>query len=99
MNSNGYEAVPDMLKSTPQWAIWKSIPQSSRAKPLKVPFMLSGQPADTRHPDGWGDFSSALEAWHKHQGQYNGLGFLFTAKDGFAGLDIDNCVEGGIEGG
>lgn len=60
--------------------------------------MLSGQPADTRHPDGWGDFSSALEAWHKHQGQYNGLGFLFTAKDGFAGLDIDNCVEGGIEG-
>ena len=96
MNFNGYGAVPKILISTPQWAIWKSIPQPSRVKPLKVPFMVSGQPADTKQPDNWGEFETAYEAWNKHQGQYNGLGFLFTATDQFAGLDIDNCVVDGV---
>lgn len=95
MNSNGYEAVPEILRTTPQWAVWKSIPQTSRAKPLKVPFMVSGQPADTRHPGNWGEFTTALDTWYEHQGQYNGLGFLFTSEDCFAGLDIDNCVVNG----
>ena len=96
MISNGFDAVPEMLKSTPQWAVWKSIPQTSRVKPLKVPFMVSGEPADTRHPGNWGAFNAALQAWSEHQGQYAGLGFLFTHNDEFAGIDIDNCVVEGV---
>lgn len=95
MNSNGYEAVPTILKTMPHWAVWKSIPQTSRVKPLKVPFMTSGTPADTRRSDGWGAFETALQTWNEHQGQYAGLGFLFTLEDEFAGLDIDNCVVDG----
>lgn len=95
MTSNGFNAVPISLRSTAQWAVWKLVPQTARPKPLKVPFTVTGQPADSMNPAQWGSYEAAYETWNKNQSTYNGLGFLFVPQGEFAGLDIDNCVEDG----
>ena len=86
--------VPTELLVLDQWVGWKSTLKPGAAKPTKVPKNPhSGGNAESDNPKTWGavwDASSAAKA----RG-FDGVGFVFTEDDEFAGVDLDHSIEDG----
>lgn len=89
-NANGLpppEVLPDVLKNTPNWIVWKEEKKDGRL--TKVPYNPStGHKADHTNPDHGTTFKDAVQALST--GSYDGLGFIFTGTK-YAGIDIDDC--------
>src|ERR671912_2479395 len=83
------ENIPEQLKTRPQWVVWKAVGD----KPDKVPYSArTGRRASSTDLLTWSTFQEALEAYEN--GDYAGLGFVFSSADPYTGIDIDNCVDG-----
>ena len=81
------ENVPEELRVRPQWVVWKGVGE----KPDKVPYSArTGRKASSTDLMSWSTFEEALEAYE--DGEYAGLGFVFSSADPYTGLDLDNCV-------
>jgi putative DNA primase/helicase len=81
--------IPEELRIRPQWVVWKAVDD----KPDKVPYSArTGRRASSTDLLTWSTFQEALEAYEN--GDYAGLGFVFSSADPFTGIDIDNCVDG-----
>jgi putative DNA primase/helicase len=79
------ENIPGELKARPQWVVWKAVGE----KPDKVPYSArSGRRASSTDLLTWGTFQEALEAYQN--GEYAGLGFVFSSADPYTGIDLDN---------
>jgi putative DNA primase/helicase len=82
------ENIPGELKARPQWVVWKAVGD----KPDKVPHSArSGRRASSTDLLTWSTFQEALEAYDN--GDYAGLGFVFSSADPYTGIDLDNCVD------
>jgi putative DNA primase/helicase len=82
------ENFPGELKAWPQWVVWKAVGD----KPDKVPYSArSGRRASSTDLLTWSTFQEALEAYEN--GDYAGLGFVFSSADPYTGIDLDNCVD------
>ena len=80
--------LPDDLKSVPQWVVWKS--QARNDKQTKVPFSaLSSEPASSTDSRTWCDFETVCRVFE--EGNFDGIGFVFTKDDSFCGIDLDHC--------
>ena len=83
------ETIPKELKARPQWVVWKAVGD----KPDKVPYSArTGRRASSTDLLTWATFQEALEAYEN--GEYAGIGFVFSSADPYTGIDIDNCVDG-----
>jgi putative DNA primase/helicase len=81
------ENIPGELKGRPQWVVWKAVGD----KPDKVPYSArSGRRASSTDLLTWSTFQEAFEAYEN--GEYAGLGFVFSSADPYAGIDLDDCV-------
>jgi len=81
------ENIPEELKARPQWVVWKAIGD----RPDKVPYSVrSGHKASSTDLMTWSTFAEALEAYDN--GEYVGLGFVFSSADPYTGIDLDNCI-------
>lgn len=80
------EAIPASLRSRSQWVVWR-YEQRGDSKPTKVPRTIDGAPASTTGPGTWTSFAQAIAAAPR----FDGVGFVFTAQDPWAGIDIDGC--------
>jgi putative DNA primase/helicase len=84
------ENIPKELKARPQWVPWKAIGD----KPDKVPYSVrTGRRASSTDLLTWSTFQEALEAYEN--GQFDGLGFVFSSADPYTGIDMDRCVDEG----
>jgi putative DNA primase/helicase len=82
------ENIPEELKTRPQWVPWKAVGE----KPDKVPYSVrTGRRASSTDLLTWATFQEALEAYEN--GEYAGLGFVFSSADPYTGVDLDNCVD------
>lgn len=73
-----------------QWVCWRS--EERAGKPTKVPYSPgSGRRARSSDPATWGALTEAREAAAREG--YDGIGFVFTARDPFCGVDLDSCVD------
>ena len=81
-----FPTVPAELKERKQWVVWRLIEKNG--KPTKVPFQPNGKSAKTNDPQSWTDFQSVCSAL----GDFDGIGFVFTADDPYTGVDVDNCI-------
>lgn len=82
------DKIPQDLRTLPQWVVWKL--QTRKGKLTKVPFHpQTGTFASTTDPRTWSDFDTACRVFE--QGNYDGVGFVFTNKDPFCGIDLDKC--------
>jgi putative DNA primase/helicase len=82
------ENIPEELKVRPQWVVWKAVGEKSD----KVPYSVrTGRRASSTDLMSWSTFKEALEAYE--DGEYAGLGFVFSSADPFTGIDLDNCVD------
>ncbi len=81
--------VPEDLEDYPQWVGWEY--RRIKAKPgcTKVPLRLdgshTGSPASTTDPSTWASYDVARP--------HPRIGFVFTAKDPFCGMDLDDCLD------
>lgn len=71
------------LADVKQWVLWKY--ENGR----KVPYAASGRRASPSQPRTWTTYEKAREL----EEEYDGIGFAFKEGDGFAGIDIDNCID------
>lgn len=87
------DRVPEALVAENQWLVWKAVKIVKRdgtEKVTKVPYdPKTGKKASTQRRSHWGSFDDACLAMM--EGDYQGLGFVFTADDPFVGIDLDNC--------
>jgi putative DNA primase/helicase len=82
------ENIPEELKARPQWVVWKAVGD----KPDKIPYSArSGRKASSTDLLTWSTFQEALEAYEN--GDYAGLGFVFSSADPYSGVDLDDCVD------
>jgi putative DNA primase/helicase len=82
------QLVPEELCSYSQFVIWRLV--SRNGKPAKVPHSpWTGFPASVTNPGHWAPHHVAQQAATANC--FDGIGFVFTAADPFAGVDLDRC--------
>ena len=89
--------IPDGLKAVAGWLMWSWWWDGKRW--TKPPRNIDGVKIDQTDPDNWVDYSTALQAYQRERGKFDGIGFSLGAMDSLGGVDLDHCVQGGkIEG-
>jgi putative DNA primase/helicase len=82
------ENIPEEMRQRPQWLVWKL--EERDDKLTKVPYIAGGVgKASSTDSLTWRSFEEAVQALET--GRYNGIGFVFSSGDPFAGVDLDNC--------
>lgn len=82
-----FEKIPQEKKDRPQWVVWKW--EERDGKPTKPPYdPKTGKRASHNDPSTWGTFEDAIKALDRG---FDGIGFVFTEKDPFCGIDLDKC--------
>jgi hypothetical protein len=84
------ENIPPELKALPQFVVWRYTWKDKGGKWDKPPSdPKTGGPASHSDPATWATFECALSAYRA--GGWDGIGFVFTEGDPFAGVDLDDC--------
>ena len=85
-----YNSIPQSLRDTALWCVWRYQTRDGESKPTKVPYNpLTGKGAKSNDRSTFGTFGQALFALEA-QG-YDGLGIgLF---DDLCAIDLDHCVD------
>lgn len=73
------------ISSESRWCVWKMTAEGKK-EPLNP---KTGGGAMSNQPSTWADFNTAYEAREKLNG--NGVGFFLGG--GYAGIDIDDCID------
>ena len=82
------DCLPEELRQRHQWVVWKL--EERDGKPTKVPYIAGGGgKASSTDSLTWRSFEEAVQALET--GRYNGIGFVFSSGDPFAGIDLDKC--------
>lgn len=84
-----------LLSLARQWVLWRT--EARDGKPTKVPLNPhNGYHASVTDPGAWGTLAEAYEATTKHE--CDGVGFVFSKKDSYVGVDLDKCItDGAVE--
>lgn len=80
---------PEELRAMPQWLLWRYVERNG--KKTKEPFQANGSHAKASDPSTWTTFNLAIESYGR--GTFDGIGFVFTADDPYAGVDLDKCLD------
>jgi putative DNA primase/helicase len=82
--------IPVEFRSLRQWVLWKYELRGDTW--TKIPYQPSkpSLKAKADVPDTWGSFDLAWEAYQT--GDFDGIGFEFSADDEFFGVDVDKCL-------
>lgn len=98
------ENIPLELQVLPQWVLWRGTWTTTKEgvrKITKVPYSTRLRKASTTDPQTWTTFERvvralpvALDAWGEDapESPGGGIGFVFTADDPYAGVDLDHAV-------
>ncbi|MCM3527872.1 phage/plasmid primase, P4 family [Cytobacillus oceanisediminis] len=90
-NPYNFNEIPAELKALPQWILWRK--EERGGKPTKVPYQVNGEMAQANNRRTWSTFATAVKFYL--EGDYDGIGFVFSRQDHYIGIDIDKCVVGG----
>jgi putative DNA primase/helicase len=77
--------IPEELRQLPQWVNWRI--EQREGKPTKVPKQPSGMNASSTASKTWSTFERVAQT----NGQFYGIGFVFTKETGYIGIDLDKC--------
>jgi putative DNA primase/helicase len=90
-NPYNFNEIPAELKALPQWILWRN--EKRNNKPTKVPYQVDGEMAQANNRRTWSTFATAIKFYL--EGNYDGIGFVFSRQDNYIGIDIDKCVADG----
>lgn len=81
--------APELLKSLPQWVLWKYQQVPGKDKPKKPPFQVNGRAATVDDPATWSSCRQAIDALDTST-VYQGVGFMLER--GIVAIDLDYCL-------
>lgn len=84
-----FNEIPSELKNQPNWILWKAETKES-GKVTKIPYQIDGNEAQSNNPRTWSTFPTAVKFYR--DSNVDGIGFVFSRRDKFVGIDIDGCV-------
>lgn len=85
-----FQNIPQELQSLRQWVCWR-LEDDGSSKPTKVPYCPhTGELASVSDPKTWDTFAHAIAALQQQTWKYSGIGFVFTADDPYAFIDLDD---------
>ncbi len=90
-----FERIPKELTVLPQWVCWK-FAETEKGKPTKIPINAqTGAKAKTNDPETWSPFDKVTAFYRENNNgngvRIQGIGFVVSDADGFAGVDLDHC--------
>ncbi|EKS8366787.1 DNA primase [Bacillus cereus] len=90
-NPYNFNEIPTGLKNLPQWVLWRK--EERNGKPTKIPYQANGEMAQANNRRTWSTFATAVKFYL--EGDYDGIGFVFSRQDNYIGIDIDKCAVAG----
>lgn len=85
-----FDKIPECLKVLPQWVLWRVESRATGELPTKIPYQPNGlHRAMANNAKSWGSFEIVRRRFEA--GGFDGIGFEFSAGDGFCGIDLDGC--------
>lgn len=90
MRNYNFNDCPNELKNLSQWVLWKY--ELVEGRKTKVPYQITGEKAQASNRRTWSSFAAVIKYYFQGEGLYDGIGFVFSKKDRYVGIDIDNCV-------
>jgi putative DNA primase/helicase len=82
------DSIPEELRQRRQWLVWKL--EQRDGKPTKIPYIAGGVGrASSTDSLTWRTFDQAVQALRTSR--YDGIGFVFSSGDPYAGVDLDTC--------
>jgi putative DNA primase/helicase len=86
-----FDKIPVDLKMIPRFCLWKYtlVGEVDNQKWSKLPVQPNGKAAKSTDPTTWADFLTVQKAYEN--GDFSGIGFVFTGDDDLVGIDIDDC--------
>lgn len=84
---NNYDNIPQELRLLNQWCVWKYVDVGEGKKPTKEPFYTLDWHMSVTKPETWLSFDAAQILQLKG---FNGIGFILTANDPYAVVDLDD---------
>ncbi len=84
--------IPEELKKLSQWVGFNFEWDAKRKKWKKVPYQTNGRRASTTNPTHWSSYKE-IEFYACSLEAADGIGFVFTSKDPYCGIDLDHCVD------
>ncbi|MEH7150554.1 DNA primase [Bacillus thuringiensis] len=90
-NIYNFNEIPAELKALPQWILWRK--EKKDGKATKIPYQVTGEMAQANNRRTWSTFATAVKFYL--EGDYDGIGFVFSRQDNYIGIDIDKCVVDG----
>jgi len=86
-----YDNLPLSLRERPQWVVWRYETRDAGKKPTKVPYCgVTGAPASVTNPATWASYAETCAAVYAEPNLWSGIGFVLTALDPFAVIDLDD---------
>lgn len=86
-----FNEIPSELRNVPQWILWKF--ETVNGRKTKVPYQPNGEMAQANNRRTWSTFATATKFYLN--GDFDGIGFVFSRQDNYIGIDIDGCVVDG----
>lgn len=90
---NPGDSIPPEMKARDQWVVWRYV--TRKGKKTKVPFRADAPKSEAKSTDPatWSSYERAARAAADPANELNGIGFVFSEGDGYAGVDFDNCLD------
>jgi hypothetical protein len=86
-----FNRIPVDLRAYQQFVVWRYVDRGGPT-PTKLPFSpRNGQVASVTDATTWATFNESVAAFDN--GGFDGIGFVFTNADPFAGIDLYFCHE------
>src|SRR4051794_7311231 len=88
MDVGDLENTPKEIRRRHQWLVWKL--EKRNGDLTKVPYIAGGVGrASSTGSETWRTFEETVQALQT--GRYDGVGFVFSSGDPYAGIDLDKC--------
>lgn len=84
-----FNEIPSELRNVSNWILWKA-EEKENGKITKIPYQIDGNEARSNEPRTWSSFPTVAKFYTKSNA--DGIGFVFSKRDKFVGIDIDKCV-------
>lgn len=93
-----FDNIPPELKQATNWVCWRAETKEAGKPQSKIPYDAKTQNsrAKSTDPSTWCSFEEAVTAYEERLGEQNpftGIGFVLSADNRIAGVDIDDCID------